>query len=155
MANNVIDETFRRRVASKIGSCTCANIRRASRVVTRIYDEALQPTGLKVTQFILLATLAATGATALTKLAEAMVMDRTTLTRNLKPLLKEGLIDSAPGKDRRSRVIGLTDQGRAALTAALPLWREAQANMAGALGQERLDGFLNDLSAVVQIGQEG
>ncbi len=155
MAHNTTDETFRQRVASKIGACTCANIRRASRVVTRIYDEALQPTGLKVTQFILLATLAATGATALTKLAEAMVMDRTTLTRNLKPLLKEGLIDSAPGEDRRSRVIGLTEKGRAALMTALPPWREAQTNMVGALGQERLNGFLNDLSAVVQIGQEG
>jgi DNA-binding MarR family transcriptional regulator len=149
------DETFGRRVASKLGACTCANIRRASRVVTQIYDAALQPAGLKITQFILLATLAATGATALTKLAEAMVMDRTTLTRNLKPLLKEGLIDSVPGEDRRSRVISLTKRGRAALMTGLPLWREAQANMVGALGQERLNGFLNDLSAVVQIGREG
>lgn len=73
-------------------NCTSATLRKATRVVTQVYDGALRPVGLRATQFNLLATLAISGDTPLTRLAEMLVMNRTTLTRNLKPLVGKGLI---------------------------------------------------------------
>ena len=71
--------------ATDLAACACANLRKAARVVTQAYDKALKPTGLRATQFTVIATLATEGDAPLTRLAEALVMDRTTLTRNLKP----------------------------------------------------------------------
>ncbi len=128
--------------------CTCANIRRASRVVTQMFDAALQPSGLKATQVPLLGVLAGAGEMTLTNLADTLVMDRTTLTRNLKPLMNQGLVQSTPGADRRIKMISLTDAGWAALDRALPMWRQAQASIIGKLGKTRWRGFTDHLAAV-------
>ena len=92
------------------GSCTCANLRMATRAVTQAFDEALQPSGLKATQLTLLAVLSRRGPAALSELAEMLVMDRTTLTRNLKPLAAKDLVRIDPGDDRRLKIIALTGE---------------------------------------------
>jgi DNA-binding MarR family transcriptional regulator len=85
----------------------------------------------------------------LTKLAEDLCMDRTTLTRNLKPLLAKGWISATQDQDHRVRRIALTGSGRQVLDTALPLWRVAQSKLVGKLGPKRWSGFLDDLSETV------
>ena len=82
-------------------------------------------------------------------------MDRTTLTRNLKPLLEKGLLESIPGADRRRRSVAITAQGQVALTEALPYWREAQARIASSLGRYRWWRLLGDLRDTVDLAQVG
>ncbi len=82
-------------------TCACLNVRKAARAVTQLYDEVLQPSGLRATQFNLLVAIALAGEAPVTRLADALVMDRTTLTRNLKPLESQGLITIEAGTDRR------------------------------------------------------
>ena len=132
------------------GACAHFNLRRADRVMTRLYDEMLRPSGLKSTQFTLLAAVRLKGPVTVNGLAEAIVMDRTTLTRNLRPLKKEGWISVEPGKDRRVREVSLTEEGRRVLDKAYPLWREAQTRVSERLGGERLEHLLGDLAATVE-----
>jgi DNA-binding MarR family transcriptional regulator len=119
------------------------------RVVSQAYDAALRPSGLRATQFTLLAVLAHKGKIPLTKLSEILVMDRTTLTRNLKPLLAKGWLEIGREKDERIRLISITGPGRTILAGATPLWREAQARVTVELGQMRLTGLIDDLNALV------
>lgn len=106
--------------------CVCANLRRATRTVTKLYDEALKPTGLKITQFNLLGSLLSLGSATLTELAEEIVVDRTTLTRNLEVLESRGLVVTEEGDDRRERLLRLSAKGISAVTAAYPIWQSAQ-----------------------------
>ena len=103
--------------------CLCFNLRKTMRAVSRLYDASLAPLGLKNTQFSLLAVLDGIGPSTVSNLAEYMVMERTTLTRNLRPLERDGLLSLAAGADRRQRVAKLTPAGRKLLAKALPLWR--------------------------------
>jgi len=132
-------------------SCAFTNLRMASRAITHYYDDVLQPSGLRATQFALLVAISKTTPTTITRLAEKMVMDRTTLTRNLKPLEKQGLLVTTPGKDQRTRLVTLTGQGQEALTRALPLWEKAQAHVLQELGPERLRTLLANLADVVSL----
>ncbi len=132
-------------------SCTCMNVRKASRVITQLYDEALQPSGLLVSQFNLLVALASAGSMTMTRLAEVLVMDRTTLTRNLKPLERGGLVQIQPGEDQRTRVVNLTEAGCAALAKALPLWEKVQVSVVEELGQEQWSLLLQGLSKLVSL----
>jgi len=127
----------------------CATIRRTDRVLTQFYDEILAPSGLYITQFTTLATLAEAAPISINHLAELLVMDRTTLTRNLELLTKQQLVRIEEGKDRRMRLVFLTQEGEQALRRAWPLWQEAQARIERALGRERFEGLLTDLSAVL------
>lgn len=113
--------------------CACSHIRMASRAVTRFYDEALRSSGLKGTQFVLLAAIEAGEATSITDLAETIDIERTTLVRNLQLLRKEGLVAPEKGMNGRRRPM-LTQKGRDALDAALPLWRHAQDEVEDRLG---------------------
>ena len=141
--------------ATDVIACTCANLRRATRVVTQVYDASLQPTGLRATQFTLLATLANRGELPLSRLAEVLVMDRTTLTRNLKPLVQKGLIRIDHGEDQRVRRISLTDDGRRVFQDALPYWQQAQAQLVEGLGYDRWSSLLDDLVTTVGVIQDG
>jgi DNA-binding MarR family transcriptional regulator len=132
-------------------SCACANLRMAARAVTRLYDDALRPTGLRSTQFGLLMAVRILGPMSVTRLAGAALMDRTTLTRNLSLLEKKALIRIEPGEDQRMREVSLTQEGHAALTEALPLWEKAQAQVVHGLGKDRMAHLLKDLSAVVSL----
>ena len=138
-----------RRVATNVAACTCANLRKAARVITQRYEAALQPTGLKATQFTVLATLAKCGDLPLTHLAEALVLDRTTLTRNLKPLIGQGLVTIGNERDQRVRRIKLTAKGSKAFKDALPRWEEVQLRVVAGLGHKRWSGFLDDLAATI------
>ncbi len=135
-------------------NCTCFGLRKAARAVTQMYDRTLKPTGLRTTQFSLLAVTDRVGPRGMAELAEQLVMDRTTLTRNLKPLLDRGLLESVAGADRRRRPIAITAKGRAALAQALPYWREAQARMTGSLGRARWGRLLGDLRDTVDLVQQ-
>jgi len=119
--------------------------------VTQLYDEVLRPTGLRITQFSILGATMAMEPITVTRLAEATVTDRTTLTRNLKLLEKQGLIRVAPGNDRREREVALTSRGRQALVRTLPLWEKAQAHVVEGLGEERWKDLRQELSAVVSL----
>lgn len=132
-----------------VASCTCSNLRKATRVVTQAYNDALRPVDLRATQFSLLAKLANVGDTPLTQLADAMVMDRTTLTRNLKPLVRRELISIGQENDQRVRVVSLTSTGRDLFEEAMPLWEQIQLKISQRLGQERWSDFLDDLTAAV------
>ena len=126
-------------------NCTCFGLRKAARAVTQMYDQALKPSGLRGTQFSLLVAARRAGPRGIGELAELLVMDRTTLTRNLKPLLDQGLLERIEGADRRRRAVAITARGRAALARAFPYWREAQASLAGSLGRARWRRLLGDL----------
>jgi DNA-binding MarR family transcriptional regulator len=141
------------RAPSDPSTCTCASLRKAMRVTTQAFDAALQPIGLSSTQFTVLAVLAKRGAVPLGRLAEDMVTDRTTLTRNLRLLEDRGLLRVGTGADRRFRMVSITNRGRYIQAAALPLWEVAQQRFVDGLGRGRWAGLLDDLDATVEVAK--
>lgn len=133
--------------------CMCASVRRASRALTNLYDEILAPSGLRATQFSLLAHLASVDEATLTRLAAVRVIDRTTLTRNLTPLERDGLVTITAGADRRTRIVHITDAGRAAMKRALPYWRMAQQHVVNGLGGERYGALLGEMEALSMLAR--
>ena len=108
----------------------------------------------EATQFTLLATLERQGELPLTQLAEALVMDRTTLTRNLKPLIARGLVQDSPEADRRVRRLSLTPAGRAVLAEALPLWQAIQSRFVAGVGRKGWSELLDSLAATLRVLEE-
>jgi DNA-binding MarR family transcriptional regulator len=135
-------------------TCACYKVRKAARAVTKLYEEVLRPSGLRPTQFSLLMATRIRGPVTVSKLAQATVMDRTTLTRNLQILEKRGFISIKPGGDRREREVNLTPLGMEALAQAIPLWEEAQERVRHGLGEERLQNLLGDLSAMTSVASK-
>lgn len=133
--------------------CLGFNLRKATRSVSQLYDELLRPIGIRGTQYSLLVTLQMSGAITVTELADNVVMDRTTLTRNLEVLEKQGYVEVMPGIDRRTRVVTITQDGLAILDKAYPLWEQAQARVKEAMGGDELHGLLERLSALTQAIQ--
>jgi len=131
-------------------NCTNFNLRKAARVVTHLYDEMLKPSGLRSTQFSLLTVLSLGEAETISNLAHKLVMDRTTLTRNLKPLQSQRWIKRVSGEDRRTRAWAITPKGRKVLAQALPLWQKAQRDTMSLLGKERWNGLLDHLKVTIQ-----
>jgi DNA-binding MarR family transcriptional regulator len=138
-------------IAQVEDSCICHSVRKAARVVTQAYDAALAPAGIRGTQFTLLAAIAGMQPVSMNDLAARVVMDRTTLTRNLVPLLEAGLIVSRSGSDRRRREIELTDAGRGKLVEAFRLWLKVQSEMTETLGERRTASLLRNLSETVSL----
>lgn len=126
--------------------CHCLNIRRASRAVTQFYEKVLEPSGLKVTQYSLLRNLDHAESVSISELAKIMRIDRTTLNRNLKPLINAGFISVQPGEDSRSKQVLLCKAGKAALLNSKDLWCEAQVLLEKYLGEEELSNFEKQLS---------
>lgn len=120
-------------------SRTCANshLRQAARIVTRAYDRALSPAGLRSTQFSLLAAVSQGEPRSITELAGTLGLERTTLSRNLKLLEKDGLIRISPEGYKRARTVEATVEGRERLGQALPYWKRAQGEMVRRLGPVR------------------
>jgi DNA-binding MarR family transcriptional regulator len=135
-------------------TCACFKVRKAARAITKLYEEVLRPSGLRATQFSLLMVTRVMGPVTVVKLAQVMVMDRTTLTRNLQILEKRGLIMIKPGEDRREREVNLTAEGMEVLTKAIPLWEEAQERVQKGLGEERLQNLLGDLSEMISLARK-
>lgn len=131
--------------------CCCFNLRKITRSVTQYFDRHLDPSGIRATQFTLLIALSSTNAKTLTEIAEGLVMDRTTLTRNLKPLEKLGFISTVQTVDKRSKAYILTEKGREVLAKAVPLWREAQQHVVSNFGDERYQNILTELSTMLNI----
>ena len=132
-------------------ACACGRLRRAARALTQLYDDAMAPAGLRVTQFSLLRTLAASGALRISDLAERLLLDRTALSRNLDPLVGQGLVDIVPGRDARTREAALTKKGAAAVKAATVYWAAAQKGVAARLGREKLDALIAVLGEVESL----
>lgn len=135
-------------------NCTCLRIRKAARRISQIYDRHLEPSGLTITQYGLLAHLRSFDGIAIGALAERLVMDPTTLTRNLQPLIRQGLVTAeADGRDRRARRLSLTAAGLQAHEAGRPGWAAAQLQVEAAFGNAdtmalnaALDGLLERLA---------
>ena len=123
---------------SECQSCVCFAVRRAARAITQYYDRYLRPSGLRTTQFTLLALLAQTGEVSLNKAADRLGMERTTLTRNIRPLLLKSFITVSSGEDRRLRLIAITEKGLSAVRRALPYWRKAQRTVSGQVPSETM-----------------
>jgi DNA-binding MarR family transcriptional regulator len=129
--------------------CNCLALRQAARHVTQFYDQFLAPAGLRTTQFSILARLRWFGPLTINALAKELVMDRTTLGRNILPLEREGLIEVTQGSaDRRSKELRLTEAGRAKLRQASVGWAEAQARFEGTFGRARSSELRGILQAV-------
>lgn len=109
-----------------LGVCACSALRRTSRAVSALYDDFLSEARLTVTQYALLVNIARTGLISRTALAAQLGMERTTLTRNLRPLERDKLVDEETGSDRRERVLHLTGRGIEQLDRSFPLWEQAQ-----------------------------
>jgi DNA-binding MarR family transcriptional regulator len=130
--------------------CYCGSIRQASRVVTQIYDKALKPSGVKITQFSILRLLSHVPGLTTGEMAEALVMDSTTLTRTLKIIHDSKWIESTPGEDRRERHWSLTEEGKARLREAEPLWKSAQKEFAEMMSDVDLDELTKSVFQLVQ-----
>ena len=140
--------------AVEVATCTCFNLRKATRAITQLYDDILRPSGLRITQFSLLTVIWIMGKVNITRLAEEAVMDRTTLARNLDLLRKQGLIRIQAGDDARVREVSLTLAAHEKLAAALPYWEKAQAQITKILGAGRVNRLLADLSVAVAAAQK-
>lgn len=126
--------------------CACTNLRRAARALTQLYDDALAPAGLKVTQFSVIRALSRLESASITRLAEEVRLDRTTLARNLQILQRARLVVLVPGVDQREREVMLSPAGAKALREAIPLWEKAQQRVLGWLGGTNLGNLTSLLS---------
>jgi DNA-binding MarR family transcriptional regulator len=139
------------RIAQLGSACICNNLRRTARLVTNYYDKLLEPAGLRVSQATVLVVLYLAGALTINEMAEKLELDRTTLTRNLKPLAQQGFLTIAPGSDQRTRVVTLTPKGEAALLKVLPLWEQTQAYMVEGIGKANASLLLTQLAEAAAL----
>ncbi|WP_179058206.1 MarR family winged helix-turn-helix transcriptional regulator [Pseudomonas taiwanensis] len=131
--------------------CLCTKLRRATRSVTRLYDDALEGVGVNVAQYSLLKNLARLDQPSITSLAEALGLDRSTLGRNLKVLEGKGLVQMEGGEDQRNRLVSLTAAGQASLDEALRAWEQVQVQLGQRMGLEKraaLMALLDDLEHI-------
>lgn len=130
--------------------CNCLAVRQAARQLTQLYDEALADSGIRVTQYSILARLSRIEPATMQQLAETLVMDRTTLTHNLKPLERDGLVAiGVDANDQRARRLRVTSAGRKTLTAARAAWRRAQDRFEERFGTADAARLRRDLARVV------
>jgi DNA-binding MarR family transcriptional regulator len=123
------DDTFTRQ-------CACTTLRKASRALSRLYDDALAGTGLTINQFSILRTLAREGDLPLSRLADRLVTDRTSLYRALTPIERAGWISIGDAKTGKARIAAITPAGHDAIRSAAPLWEATQRHIVGALGAD-------------------
>ncbi|ROU05200.1 MarR family winged helix-turn-helix transcriptional regulator [Lysobacter enzymogenes] len=134
--------------------CTCFRMRKLSRLMSQRYDQALAPAGLNLNQYSILRRTGGRGRP-LGEIAHELGMDRSTLSRDLKPLAAAGWIESAPGEDARQRLLRITAAGRAAVERAMPLWRRAQDEIDQGLGADGIAALHAQLDrAIAQLQGE-
>ncbi|HVM31534.1 MAG TPA: MarR family winged helix-turn-helix transcriptional regulator [bacterium] len=134
-----------------VQSCASFNLRKAARVMTQYFDQVLRPTGLRSTQLVILLAAGLKEKTTMSELSEAVVSDRTTLTRALRPLLRKGLLKNQGGSDRRKSGIVLTLKGHQAIRQAAPYWHKAQSKVEKGFGGKNWKGFVSNLDAAIRI----
>lgn len=128
--------------------CACTRVRRAARALTDLYDAALEPVGLKVTQFSLLRTIQRMDPVNISLLAEEMSLDRSTLGRNLRVLERMRLVDMSDAEDLRARTVALTSRAERLLERALPLWESTQREVSKLLGDREVEKLFDVLEQV-------
>lgn len=142
--------------AEKSLGCTCFKLRKATRAMSRLYDHHMAAEGLKTTQYSVLVN-AARAALPVAELADRLGTDRTTMTRNLKPLVDAGWIELVAGADSRQRIVTITEAGRDKIATAARAWRRAQAELEVLLGRDavralhqQLDATMTELAPVLE-----
>ena len=136
------------------GSCVATRVRQLSRIVTRVYDDAMRPLGITASQYTLLAQLAARDAITAVEIGHELDIEKSTLSRNLKRLLALGHINMDPPAGRRGRGLHLTAKGQAVLKDAFPVWQDAQKRTVSAMGAESrnmLDSLLHEAEKLAPI----
>jgi DNA-binding MarR family transcriptional regulator len=131
--------------------CICTTLRQATRNVTQLYDDALRPSGLRTTQLNTLNAIGDAGEATVTKLTELLLIDQTTLTRNLAVLQRDGLIKDVQKPDGRLKSVKLTRKGEQALQSALPLWAEIQARVTKAISASTWASMSADLERLARL----
>ena len=134
-------------------NCACFSVRKTARVLTQEYDQTMSASGLKTTQFSALAVIKRIGPVTITELAHAMEIERTSLTRNLGLLQRDGLVLVTTGADARSRIVELTKLGVKKFDEAIVLWEVTQKRVVEKFGKKRYESLrteLEELRAVVQ-----
>jgi DNA-binding MarR family transcriptional regulator len=132
--------------------CICATARMAARSLTRVYDRALEPAGIRTSQFSILARLLEEGPLSVSHLARRLAMDRTTLARDLRPLERRGLVSVTVGADRRVRMAELTAAGNRLVDEVRPLWKQVQRDVRSQLGTDRVARLMDELRAATALG---
>ena len=135
-------------------NCLNASIRKANRVITSLYSDAMDTSDLQGTQFTLLSTLSGMGETTIGALSNYLVMDQTTVTRSINLLKNSGYVEAVKGEDRRQRIIRLTAEGKKTLKSSYPLWLEAQSNLWEKLGDEKAGLLLELTQTLSKLNQE-
>jgi DNA-binding MarR family transcriptional regulator len=120
-----------------LARCACFDLRKATRAVSRLYDDCLRPLDLNITQYSLLRVIESEPQISVSTLGRYMVMDRTSVTRALMPLERDGLVRSGAGSDKRTRIVSLTKKGAKLLASARPRWDEAQKTFLKLVGDRR------------------
>jgi DNA-binding MarR family transcriptional regulator len=134
-----------------LSPCVCSTLRMVSRAVTQLYDDILRPSGLRVTQFSILATIERSGEANLRQLEAALAIDQTTLTRSLNLLGRDRMIERVPHSDGRIKAMRLTRKGERVLKAAQPLWAQAQGKVLRDLGARAWDDAQRRLARLLHI----
>jgi len=132
-------------------ACACTRLRTAARLMTRAYDEALRPAGVNASQLAILTAIDVDEATSIAALSKRLAMDRTTLSRNLKPLESAGLVRLGAEGWKRSKTVHLTAQGRRLLTRAKALWDAAQTSFLERFGKSEWKRLERDLRAIAAL----
>ncbi len=135
--------------------CNCLAVRQAARQITQIYERHLAPDGVTVTQYSILAKLARLGPMSIGELASLMIMDRTTLTRGLSPLERDGFINVGEGADGRTRRVELTVTGKAKQRAASASWRNAQDEFEAQFGRASAAELRSTMHRVAHLSLHG
>lgn len=136
---------------SGTGSCAAFNFRRTARAVTRLFDLALEPSGIRSTQFAILTAVAKFQPASISRIGDILVLDPTTLTRSLRLLQKQGLVEISPRSTRRHRFLNLTHAGAKSLALAIPLWRKVQAEFLSLMGGESWKAFRDELERLSKL----
>ena len=139
------------RAAAEAALCNCLALRQAARHATQLYDRHLAAEGLTTSQYSMLAKLLRLGPQSIGALADMMVMDRTTTTRAVRPLARDGLVAIAPGKDERTRMVRITPTGEKRAKAAAAAWRAAQKEFEAGYGGAEAQKLRRDLARVVEV----
>src|SRR5712664_4499539 len=138
----------------RLSPCVCSTLRMASRAVTQLYDDDLRPSGLRVTQYSILAMIARMGEANLRQLEATLAIDQTTLTRSLNLLERDRVIERIPHPDGRIKAMRLTSKGRRALETARPLWARAQDKVLRDLGTRAWDDAQRRLARLLHVAVE-
>ena len=135
-------------------SCTCSELRRAARAVTLLYDNAFRSSGLLSTQLGVLHVIYKSDSIRISHLAKELGMDRTTLTRNLSVLQRQGFIKISSGKDNRTRIVTITNKGRTTIAKAIPLWNDVQNKVKEQMSETLWNELMVNLSQFVKVADQ-